>query len=122
MKGFFDTHIVIDFLNGVVLAKGEIDLYDDCLISRISWMEVLAGADKEEEDIIRLFLRGFSVIEINEKIAAAAVRLRRTRRLKLPDAVILASAQEHGCQLITRNTKDFSPSDPVIRVPYTLQK
>jgi predicted nucleic acid-binding protein len=53
-------------------------------------------------------------------VAEEAVRIRRQRRLKLPDAIILATARVHGLVLVTRNTKDFDPADPAIRIPYAL--
>jgi predicted nucleic acid-binding protein len=53
-------------------------------------------------------------------VAEESVTLRRTTRLKLPDAIILATARVHGLTLSTRNTKDFSPTDPTIRIPYEL--
>ena len=39
--------------------------------------------------------------------------------MKLPDAIILASAQIKNCQLITRNTKDFAGINGV-KTPYVL--
>jgi predicted nucleic acid-binding protein len=45
--------------------------------------------------------------------------VRRIRRIKLPDAIIWASAQEHGRILVTRNIKDFPATEPGVRVPYT---
>ena len=59
-------------------------------------------------------------IELSRKIAEIAVEERRKRGLKLPDAVILASADSEGCILVTRNTKDFDSSDPRVRFPYSL--
>jgi len=38
----------------------------------------------------------------------------------LPDAIILASADCEGCIMVTRNSKDFDPGDPRVRIPYTL--
>lgn len=38
---------------------------------------------------------------------------------KLPDAIILATAQVHRCELVTRNTKDFADIPGVI-TPYHL--
>ena len=49
----------------------------------------------------------------------AALRRERSR-LRLPHAVIHASAQVHGRILITRNTRDFPADMPDIRVPYSL--
>ena len=121
MKGFFDTNILIDFLNGAVPAREEVEAYDETLISRITWMEVLVGASNEnDEHVIRLFLRRFRVIELTDRIAEHAIELRRTRRLKMPDAIILASALSADSRLITRNTRDFCRTDPAIRVPYEL--
>jgi predicted nucleic acid-binding protein len=42
------------------------------------------------------------------------------RKLKLPDAFILATAQTASVLLVTRNTRDFSSTDPQIRIPYTI--
>jgi predicted nucleic acid-binding protein len=48
------------------------------------------------------------------------VFLRRTLRLKVPDAITLASAQVSGRLFITRDAKDFAKADPQIRIPYKL--
>lgn len=56
--------------------------------------------------------------EKQETSAQKAVQLRKSLRLKLPDAIILATADEEGCILVTRNTKDFKVSDPRVRIPY----
>ncbi len=121
MTGFFDTNILIDFLNGVPEAQVATSPYGRRCISRITWMEVLAGVkDTPGEDIARTFLAQFDVIEMTEEVAEAALTLRRHHvpRLKLPDAIILASARMLGCRLITRNTRDF-PADSVdVHVPY----
>ena len=41
-------------------------------------------------------------------------------RVKLPDAIILATAQSAASILVTRNTRDFPVGPPGIRVPYKL--
>ena len=40
--------------------------------------------------------------------------------MKLPDAIILATARVHRPVLATRNTKDFAREDPSVHVPYVL--
>jgi hypothetical protein len=40
--------------------------------------------------------------------------------MKLPDAIIWASAQANAMLLVTRNTKDFPATDPGVRVPYRI--
>jgi predicted nucleic acid-binding protein len=53
-------------------------------------------------------------------IAERAVDVRQTDRLKLPNAIIRATALERSALLVTRNTKDFPSDQPGIRVPYVL--
>jgi predicted nucleic acid-binding protein len=116
-----DSDVLIDYFDGVPAASEELSRYDGLLISRISWMEVLVGAPTDELRKVREdFLRQIPVIELDEQIARAAISLRREHPLKLPDAIIWASARIKHTLLVTRNTKDFPSRDPTIRVPYQL--
>mgnify|MGYP003492339081 CR=1 FL=1 len=65
-----------------------------------------------------MFLRDFTLVPLSRVIARGAIDLRRTRRIRLPDAVIWASARAESALLVTRNTKDFPPDEPGVRVPY----
>ena len=42
------------------------------------------------------------------------------KRIKLPDAIIWATAQTNHRILITRNTKDFAKNEPGVMIPYHL--
>jgi len=90
-------------------------------ISRVAWIEVLSkGNDAIVREALQ-FLGRFGLDEIDDEISLRAAALRRERpRWKSPDAIILATAQTRGRVLVTRNTKDFPPELPGIRVPYTL--
>src|SRR5437868_4116998 len=104
-----------------ICARDELARYQGVSISHMTWMEVMAGATPgEEERRTRAFLRRFDVRPIDEAVAERAVTLRRARRIRLPDAIIWATAQELGQMLVTRNTKDFPPNDPGVRFPYTI--
>lgn len=119
VKALFDTNILVDYLNGVPAAPRELARYTHRLISVVTWMEVLAGTrNAEEEDVVELFLRDFQVVELTRLVAREAVAIRRTRRIKLPDAVIWSSARTESALLVTRNTKDFPADEPGIRIPY----
>ena len=121
MKAVFDTNILIDYLNGVEKAAAELELYDERYISVITQIEVLVGADDaKEEHLIRRFLTGFKVRELSPVIAEATVRLRKELSLKVPDAIVYATAREEGCMLVTRNTRDFEVEWPDVREPYCL--
>lgn len=121
MKALFDTNILIDYLNGEEPAKHELGRYNHRLISLITWMEVLVGCrGPAEERAVRHFLSGFDLAAIDLAVSDQAVTLRRTHGMRLPDAIIWASAQQHHALLVTRNTKDFPVESPGVRIPYRL--
>ncbi|EGV17552.1 PIN domain-containing protein [Thiocapsa marina] len=62
------------------------------------------GTAPDEAPPVRSFLRRFECMGIDTAIAERAVALRQAKRLKLPDAIILATAMEHSALLVTRNT------------------
>lgn len=69
----------------------------------------MVGAKKyHQEQRTRMALSTFNIINISQDIAERSVALRQEYKLKLPDAIILATAQLHRLELITRNTKDFA--------------
>lgn len=119
MTGFFDTNILIDYLNGDRRAEREFSQYDRLSISLISWMEVLVGAESRDEEVqIKTFLSQFQILEISRNIAEMSVNLRKLHKMRLPDAIIWASAKELNAPLITRNAKDFPRKDPSVKIPY----
>lgn len=118
VKALFDTNILIDYLGGISAAKKELGRYEYRAISTITWMEVLVGASAEEEESIRGWLGTFDVIAVDSAIANCAVEIRKSRRVRLPDAIIWATAQVHSMLLVSRNTKDFPADEPGVRVPY----
>jgi predicted nucleic acid-binding protein len=120
VRALFDTNILIDYLNAVPEARVELERFTEKAISIITWMEILIGAAEDFESPTRGFLGGFQVLGVDERIAGSAVNLRRDHRIKLPDAIIWATAQTHSMILVTRNIKDFPPDDPGVRMPYSL--
>ena len=119
LEAVFDTNILIDYLLGRDEAQQEFDRYSRRGISIVTWMELQIGSKTEAEaDVIDLFLREFRVIEITRQVARRAAEIRRRTRVRLPDAIIWATAQMESAQLVTRNTKDFPVDDPAIRIPY----
>ncbi|MDR0243445.1 MAG: type II toxin-antitoxin system VapC family toxin [Burkholderia sp.] len=120
VKALFDTNILIDYLGGVESARAELGRYEYRAISTISWMEVLVGTSAQNEAPIRAWLSSFDVIALDSAVANRAVTIRKERRIRLPDAIVWASAQVNGLLLVSRNTKDFPASEPGVRMPYKL--
>ena len=120
MLAVFDTNIVIDALNGVAEADAEYSRYEHVLISRITWMEVLVGAEGNDSELRDFLDTHFEIIPLDLAVAETAVQLRRAYHMRLPDAVIWATAKANVAVLVTRNTKDFDPKWEGVYLPYTL--
>jgi|SRR5271157_2838705 Predicted nucleic acid-binding protein, contains PIN domain len=121
MRAIIDSDVLIDYLQGLEKAKRELDRYTKREMSIISWMEVMTGADTpEEEKDSREFLSTFTIHHLSVEIASEAVEIRKKFRIRLPDAIVWATARTNGCLLVTRNAKDFSIKEPGVRIPYSV--
>ncbi len=119
MRAIIDSDVLIDYLQGLNTAKLELDRYPKREMSIVSWMEIMAGADSPEEaKACQGFLNSFTIHQLSIEVASEAVKIRKEFRIRLPDAVVWATARSQGCLLVTRNTKDFPASEPDIRIPY----
>ncbi len=115
---FFDSNIIIDHLNKVGAERQAFLAHPNAAISAIVWMEVLVGdIDTPYEADARRALSLFRKVEITLSIQERAARVRQRHRIKLPDAIIYATAEEQNAVLMTRDAKDF-PADPRVVVPY----
>lgn len=121
MRAVFDTNILIDYLNGANPAAEELRRYHTRMISIITYVEVLVGVrGTSSEPAVRRFLSSFRNQSLTSSVAEQAVDLRKELGLKLPDALIYATARAEGCLFVSRNTKDFPEEWPDVRVPYRL--
>jgi predicted nucleic acid-binding protein len=121
VKAVFDTNILVDYLKGVRAAKEELGRYRIRQISIITFIEVMVGAENTaEESAIRGFLATFEVLELSAEIAQEAISIRKELRLKIPDAIVYATARTQGCILVSRNTKELKEDWPDIRIPYRI--
>ncbi|MCE0484205.1 MAG: type II toxin-antitoxin system VapC family toxin [Methylacidiphilales bacterium] len=119
MKAIIDTNILVDCVHGVEAAVQELARYDKLSVSRIVWIEFLTGARTTEiEARRRSLLSDFELFEVDEAVSRETISLRQRTRLKLPDAIILATARVHGLLFVTRNHRDFPRHDPQVRIPY----
>lgn len=99
-----DTNVVLYFLAGrLAQALPPAEYY----ISVITEMELLsyplltAGDEAEIHD----FLSDVAIVELNREIKQSAIALRRQYRLKLPDAIVAATAQQLKAELFTNDFK-----------------
>jgi predicted nucleic acid-binding protein len=118
VTALFDTNVILDHIKGLEAARAELKRYDDRAISIITVIEVLVGTTPATEAAERALLGEFNVVPLDDQVAEEAATLRRVHRMKLPDAVIWASARIQGRLLVSRNSKDFPAGDPGVRIPY----
>jgi Predicted nucleic acid-binding protein, contains PIN domain len=120
-SALFDTNILIDLFSGRREAKQALEAWPpQNAISIVTWMEVMVGAKKyNQEHRTRVAMSAFNIIGVSQAIAERSVALRQEYGMKLPDAIILATAQVHRLELVTRNTKDFKDIAGVV-TPYEL--
>ena len=112
-KYLIDTNSLIDAQmkripeKGLQFLAGVIN--EDFTVSFITYIEFLGYKDvsKASEEFISLA----SVIEIDKPIMDACVSLRKTHKIKLPDAIIAATALVYDLVLISRNIFDFKNID-----------
>ena len=98
-----DTDVFVDHLRGARLLQPGRDRLSYSTITRA---ELFAGAGGEEQTVGRL-LAPFQELPVDRAIAEAAGRIRRTTGIRLPDALIAATALGHGRALLSRNRRDF---------------
>ena len=107
-----DTNIFILLFNDSLaepLPDGEI------VCSVITEMELLSFPDitPSEETLIRKMLADMTVYDIDQTVKEEVIRLRRTSKLKLPDAIIAATATCYHAVLVTNDAemRDISDSE-----------
>ena len=106
-----DTDVFVDHLRGARrLGLGR----NAGCYSVVTRAELYAGASGDEA-AVETILRPFREYEVDRQVAQTAGRLRRASGTLLPDALIAATALEHGLTLVTRNIKDFDQI-PKLRV------
>jgi len=111
-NAILDSNILI-YLSKNELPLAFLDQFDALFISVVSYMEVLGYAfrNSEEENFVKEIIDLFDVRFINQEIAEIVIKYRKRYRIKLPDAIIAATAEADGSCLVTRNIDDFKNID-----------
>ncbi len=102
-KVLFDSDVLIDHLNGSAPIA---TTFTGSSYSSISRAELYSWEHADERIIDRL-LDQFEEVPVDRRIAEEAGRIRRETNIRLPDALIAASAIISKLSLLTRNTSHF---------------
>lgn len=114
-KLLVDTNIVLYFLKG----NHEIEQFfavSNIVVSFITELELqsLGTLSPENEHVIQNFLNYTLIIDINPDIKSNAVKIRREAKIKLPDAIIAATAVSMDLPLLTADKAFSKIGDPRI--------
>jgi predicted nucleic acid-binding protein len=105
-----DTNVIIGYLNNDLTEAGY-DLIDGIaikisVISRIELLSWKKGTLKQL-NVLEQFIINTIVLNLEEQIIVKTIDIRKLHKIKLPDAIIAATAIVNDLILLTRNVNDF---------------
>lgn len=97
-----DTNVGVYVIDGKLAAPLPTGVFGASVITEI---ELLAkpGMTSQEIATVRAFLQRLTLIDLEPAIRDESARLRRDERLRLPDAIIVATALIEGAILVTND-------------------
>ena len=118
IKYLWDTNTVIYYLQQLFPQSAE-TFIDNLLkeerpiISAITEIELLCwkAATEKDLEVLNDFITECLVIELEQPIKIKTAEIPKTNRIKLPDAIIAATALVYGLTIISRNIDDFKNID-----------
>ena len=115
-----DTNAVIEFLGAVLPASGSnwlqgiIDQDIHCL-SVMNQIGLLSfNGSTSEMKTLEDFVNNSNILPLSEAVIQKTIDLRKSLKIKLPDAIIAGTALSYNLVLVTRNTSDFKSIDGLI--------
>lgn len=110
MNYLFDTNVVLYFLEDKIhRAFNDADVI---AVSFISEIELLGKeVNEEEKKALQLFLEQVEIVGIDDEIKKKTIEIRKSRKLKIPDAIIVATAEVNNAVLLTADKEILKKSD-----------
>ena len=119
-KAVLDSNVIIFASKEMIDVDEMLSRYDDFFASVITYIEVYAFNFQNpiEKDITDEIFANLEIIELNREIADQAIIYRRNKfkKIKLPDAIILATAKYLNADLLTDDWDDFQNIDSFINI------
>jgi hypothetical protein len=114
MRWLLDSNVLIDALAGLphgvrVLQEARKRPEISVIYSAITRIEVLGfpNLSAPEEAAVRRLLNEFEEVAVSNAVVERTIQIRKLVRIKIPDALIAASADTAQAVVVTRNTSDF---------------
>ncbi|MBN8685313.1 MAG: type II toxin-antitoxin system VapC family toxin [Chitinophagales bacterium] len=114
-----DSNAIIDFL-GDRLTEGGKAFMNEVVnqipkVSVISKIEVLGfNAPPKDSLLLEAFFQDAQIYPLDSTVVDITIQLRKILKIKMPDAIIAATALAHQLTIVTRNTSDFDKIPGVV--------
>ena len=95
------TEKIMDFIADVIDQIPNISVITE--IEALSWI----NPDKSKESIVQEFTQDATVLGLTPDVISECIKIRRSKKIKTPDAIIAATAIVHSLTLITSDS-DFN--------------
>jgi predicted nucleic acid-binding protein len=119
-RAVLDSNFLIFLSKGLINREALRSKYDKLYVSIITYIEVYAYdfVDKTQNQSLDEVFNNLEIIEINSDVADQTIiyRKNKPKKIKLPDAVILATTKIINADLITDNYRDFQNIDSSVNV------
>ena len=120
MNYLLDTNFVINYFKGIY--EGTARTFTDMVINETTFISVITRIEllgwqslsAADELTINDFITDSIVFSLEEAIIQQTIILRKSKKIKLPDAIIASTALVHNLQLVTHNIQDFGNIDGLI--------
>ena len=119
-KVLLDSNVLILASKHLINIEKLVDSFDEFFVSIITYMEIYSYnfSNKKEEELLRELLNNITITPINKEIADLTIEIRKskTKKIKLPDAIILATAKYLNLTLLTDDWADFEKIESSVLV------
>jgi len=119
-----DSNVIIDLFKKELPDNAKYLLFEQTpVISIITRIEIFCSSNIGDLERSNLdgFIKKATIFGLNDDIVHKTILLRITYKMKLPDAIIAATALHYNLTVITRNISDFSKVDALAIInPYTI--
>ena len=106
-----DTNVIIFASKHQIDIEQILNQYDEFYVSIITYMEVYGFnfENIKEKELIDELFNNLVIIDVSQEIAQHVLNYRKTakRKIKLPDAIILATSRYINATLLTDDWDDF---------------
>ena len=110
-----DTNVIIFASKHQIDIEQILNRYDEFYVSIITYMEVYGFhfENIEEKELIDELFNNLVIIDVSQEIAQHVLNYRKAakRKIKLPDAIILATSRYIDATLLTDDWDDFIDID-----------